>query len=390
MANPGRCIFYRTLPMVDEPMVGSDVRPAKLLQAFRRLGFEVDLVAGHARDRKPAAYEVRRKILSGRRFDFLYAEPPTTPIPLNEPHHVPTHPLLDYSFLTFCHSRGIPIVLFYCDVQWRLRGYASRAGWWKYMASLPFFHLDLTVYRRVVDALLVPDLGMLEQIGAWASTRPHWASIPGFDPEEVVPERAPTPLDAPLRLFYVGGLTPPVYDLTPLLEGSRRALQQGLAHSLTICCREAEWARRRAAYGPLLGSHVEVVHNRNRQELLGLYSRHDIAVMPYGTPNSDWAMPVKFPEAIGTGLPVLSGAGTAVAKMVAQQDIGWSVGGSVDGLSERLRMIDRAEIERVRANVDLVRPSYTWDSRAREIAEIARSLPHGAARPSEPDSLPGA
>jgi len=390
MSEPGRCIFYRTLPMVDEPMVGSDVRPAKLLQAFRRMGFEVDLVAGHASDREQAMDAVRRKISSGERFDFLYAEPPTTPIPLNEPNHLPTRPLLDYRFLAFCHSRAIPLVLFYCDVQWRLPGYASRVGWWKYAASLPFFHLDLAVYRRVVDAVLVPDVGMLKLVGAWASGRPHGASIPGFDPQEALPARSPVADGAPLRLFYVGGVTPPVYDLTPLLEGSRRAIEQGFAHTLTICCREAEWAHRRSTYEPYLGRHVTLVHNRNRLELLELYARHDVAVMPYGTPNSDWAMPVKFPEAIGMGLPVLAGTGTAVGKMAGEQDIGWSVGDSIDDLSAVLRSVDRRELERVRANVELVRPRYTWEERAREVAEIARSLRHGASRPSQPVSLPGA
>lgn len=370
----GRCVFYRTLPMVDDPIVGSDVRPAKLLQAFRELDYEVDVVAGNARVRKQAADEVKRKIVAGEQFEFLYAEPPTTPILLNESHHLPTHPLLDYRFLAFCHSRGIPIILFYCDVQWRLPEYAGRVGWWKYLASLPFFHLDLFVYHDLVDALLVPDRGMLVHIAGWASEKPNWESIPGFDPLEVPPPRKPVAPGAPLRLLYVGGVTPPVYDITPLLEGSMWASRHGLRHKLTICCRETEWARRRAAYEHYLGEHVTIIHNRNRQELLELYSRHDVAVMPYGTPNSDWAMPIKFSEAIGMGLPVLTGAGTAVARIVAGQDIGWSVGESVEEFDVLLRKLDRTELDRVRAIVERVQPSYTWVQRAKEVVVIAREL----------------
>src|SRR5712692_8810370 len=219
MTSERRCIFYRTRAMVEDPMSGSDLRPAKLLQAFRELGYEVDVVAGPAADRTPAISKVKREILAGVRYDFLYAEPPTTPTLLNEPHHFPTHPLLDYRFLSYCHSRGIPVVLFYCDVQWRLPGYPSRVGWPKYLVMLPFFHLDLLVYSRVVDALLVPDLGMVPQIPGRVSKRPTWASIPGFDPAETPPQREPSGAGKPLRLFYVGGVSPPVYDLTPLLRG---------------------------------------------------------------------------------------------------------------------------------------------------------------------------
>jgi glycosyltransferase involved in cell wall biosynthesis len=236
---------------------------------------------------------------------------------------------------------------------------------------LPFFHLDLFVYRKVVDALLVPDRGMLPQIGAWASTKPNWASMPGFDPQETPPPHEPVPAGAPLRLFYVGGVQPPVYDLTALLQGSAWAASQGMSHELTICCRETEWLGRPAAYDRYLGAHVKVVHNRNRQELLDFYSRQDIAVMPYGTLNSDWAMPIKFPEAIGMELPVLAGSGTAVARIVEEQGIGWSIGQAVEDFYSAVRKVDQGELERVRANVRRVRPGYAWVERAREVAAIA-------------------
>ena len=352
MANARRCIFYRTLPIDDDSRSGSGVRPAKLLRAFRDLGYQVDVVDGRAGVRASAANAVKKNLKAGVEYDFVYAEPPTTPILLNEPHHLPTHPFLDYGFLARCRSAGVPVVLFYCDVQWRLQGYPARIGWPKYLAALPFFHLDLLVYRRVVDALLVPDLRMLSQIAGWTSKVPHWASIPGFDPQESPPAREAMAPDLPLRLFYVGGVEPPVYDLTPLLAASARAIGKGLRHEVTICCREAEWARRSPAYERFLGHHIRVVHNRSRGELLDLYSRHDVAVMPYGTPNSDWAMPIKFPEAIGMGLPVLAGTGTAVARMVAAQGLGWTLGTSADDdLSNFLRTVDRSELDRVMSAV---------------------------------------
>src|SRR2546428_8633027 len=142
MTSDRRCVFYRTLPIDSDSRIGSGVRPAKLLEALRQLGYEVDVVAGPAQVRRRAIAYVKRRILEGTHYEFLYAEPPTTPIPLNESHHLPTHPLLDYRFLAYCHSRGIPVILFYSDVQWRLHGYPRQIGWLEYLAALPFFHLD--------------------------------------------------------------------------------------------------------------------------------------------------------------------------------------------------------------------------------------------------------
>jgi len=172
-------------------------------------------------------------------------------------------------------------------------------------------------------------------------------------------------------LFYVGGVEPPVYDLVPLLRSSHWARSHGLDHRLTICTREAEWKRRPPAYDEYLGPHVTIVHNRTRAELLELYRRHDIAVMTYGTLNSSWAVPLKFSEAIGMGLPILAGRGTAVAAIVAEQGLGWVVGDGVEDLHELLVRIDPAELDRIRAAVVHVRPGYSWLARAREIAAIA-------------------
>ena len=70
-------------------------------------------------------------------------------------------------------------------------------------------------------------------------------------------------------------------------------------------------------------------------------------------------------------LPVLAGSATAVSRIVTEQDIGWSVGGSPEDFGALIRRVDRAELERKRANLLRVRLQYTWAERAREVARIA-------------------
>src|SRR5262249_24439448 len=183
MTAARRLVFYRTLAVDENARCGSAGRPAGLVQAFRRLWCDVDVVAGTIAARRKAMAQFCRNLQAGVQYDFMYAEPPTTPVMLNERHHMPTHPLLDYLFLRSCHIR-MPVLLFYSDVQWRLPGYGARIGLHKYLFALPFFHLDLAVYARVVDAVLVPDRGMLSQIPGLPASKPAWVSLPGFDPDE--------------------------------------------------------------------------------------------------------------------------------------------------------------------------------------------------------------
>jgi len=382
MTEQRRCIFYRPYLLDEDSRSGSGMRPAAMLQAFRQLGYRVDVVAGRAAERKRLAREVRSRLAAGVRYDFLYGEPPSTPTLLTEPHHVPTHPLVDYGLLYACRSRHVPVLLFYRDVHWRLPEYRRTVGWLKYLVLLPFFHLDLLAYRRLTDALLVPDVRMLPRIARWAQTKPHWTSVPGFDSTETMHPHDDAG-SAP-RLFYVGGVEPPVYDLNPLLRGSAAAIAAGIPHTLTICARKPEWDRGGSIYAKLMGPHVRVVHNSTRDELLILYATHDISVMPFGTLNSDWAMPIKFPEAIGMGLPVLAGARTAVGDIVERDRIGWLVDGSTANFVEVLRAIDRAELARARAAVAEIRPQYSWTERARQVGAIAEAVSR-----LEPDRVPG-
>ena len=382
MTPQRRCIFYRPYPLDESSRSGSGMRPAAMLRAFRQLGYEVDVVAGRAAERKRLARDVRGRLASGVRYDFLYAEPPSTPTLLTEPHHLPTHPLTDYGLLLACRSHRVPVLLFYRDVHWRLPDYRRTVGWPKYLVLRPFLELDLVAYRRLTDALLVPDERMLPRIARWAAAKPHWTSPPGFDSAETLHARHDD--GGPPRLFYVGGVEPPVYDLMPLLRGSAAAIAAGVKHTLTICARKPEWARGGHIYAAALGAHVKVVHNNSRDELLELYATHDISVMPFGTLNSDWAMPIKFPEAIGMGLALLAGTGTAVGEIVERERTGWLVDGSTASFVDVLRRIDAAELARARAAVAHVRQQYSWVERARRVAEIAQAV--GGL---EPDRVPG-
>ena len=107
-----RIIYYLPVPLRDNAASASGIRPLKMLNAFRKAGYTVDLVVGHSRDRKQAFAKIRRNVRQGVRYAFVYGESSTMPSELTDPGHFPLRPLVDFRFLRFCHRRDIPVGFF--------------------------------------------------------------------------------------------------------------------------------------------------------------------------------------------------------------------------------------------------------------------------------------
>ncbi|MDC4646009.1 hypothetical protein OHV73_19385, partial [Acinetobacter baumannii] len=85
-------IFHCPFPLDLNAKSASGIRPIKILQAFRDLGCNVDLVTGYSRERRLAINEIKRKIKNGHQYSFVYSESSTMPTALTDPHHLPLNP----------------------------------------------------------------------------------------------------------------------------------------------------------------------------------------------------------------------------------------------------------------------------------------------------------
>lgn len=361
-------IFHHPLPICEEGATGSEIRPYRMLRAFRELGYEVDVVAGRAAERQRAMAQVRARMAEGKRYAFLYAESATMPTPLAEPHHLPLHPVMDLAFFRWVRQQGVPIGLFYRDVYWRFPQYQESVVWWKRWPAVAFYWADWLGYRQWVDHLFLPSTRMGEALPTpWPPERLS-ALPPGCDPQDVVDAQAGrNPADNTVRLFYVGGVTPPYYDLRPMLEAV--AALPGV--SLTLCCREGEWRVVAALYRPFLRDTVRVIHAKGRA-LEPLYGQADaFLVFRSRHPYLDFALPVKVFEALGYGVPIITVAGTEAGRFVEQEGVGWAV----DGKEALVRLIERlrdnpVELARMRQAVQAARWRHTWVARAQEAARV--------------------
>lgn len=360
-----RCIFHVPYALEHTSPKGGGVRPTRMLRAFRELasedGGEVVVVEGTAAQRKRQMAEIKRRVRGGERFDFCYSESSTMPTALTEPHHLPTHPLLDFAFFAFLRRHRVPVGLFYRDIQWRFPMYGEGLDPVRKAAATAMYRFDLAAYAKVLDALFLPSLQMADE---FPTPDVEIAELP---PGHEVAEPAPAPDSDRLELFYVGGLGPN-YRLGEFL----RAVHETPQVALTMCVRENEWAARRQDYADVVGENVTVVHEP-AERLAPLFARAHIGVVAT-EPQPYWrfAVPLKVFEYLGNGLPQLASEGSWAGDFVTRHQIGWTEPYRADALAARLRHLAEhpGEVAAARERVMAARGDHGWRQRAEQVAQV--------------------
>lgn len=363
-------IFHHPFPISSSGTSGSQVRVYEMRQAFRELGYDVESVAGYGAERGRKIRQLNSDIKKGRPFDFLYSESHTLPTLLTEPHHLPLYPRLDFALLRSLKKRLIPIGLFYRDVHWRFnQSEAIFPSPSKRFLAKALYHYDWVQYKRVVDHLFLPSLNMARHLpSAWFDDE-----ITALPPGAKVNSEPSVTLRTPpftLELFYVGGVTPPLYDLTPLFS-----FIQGITGlKLTLCCRPEEWQKVRSHY-TFDANNITVVHASGKN-LEPYYMQADVfCILWKAQPYLDFAMPVKVFEALSYGLPILTTAGTETARFVASEEVGWAVS-SKEGFVQIVRHLQQHpdQLFDTRQRVLAKRNRHSWQVRAQSVADaLARS-----------------
>lgn len=321
-------IFHTPYPLNRAATSASGIRPVRMRDAFEQLGYEVVEVTGRAAERRVAIRRVLADLDAGGRFDFCYSESSTMPTAMTEPNHLPLHPVMDLAFLARLRRRGVRVGLFYRDIYWQF-GYGEGMNPAQKYAALAMYRFDLAAYADATDVLYLPSL----QMAPYAD--PHRRLVtralpPGHDRTEMPPVRT----THPLRLVYVGGIGSH-YRLDPVVAALRELPQV----QLTICTREDEWVRARPSYEPV-PPNVTVVH-RSGEGLRELYDQANVAVV-FSEPTAyrQFAMPVKFAEYVGNGLPVLATEGSLSGDLVTAGGFGWTIPYTTEATVELLQRLD--------------------------------------------------
>ncbi len=344
---------------------GGGIRPGKLIQAFQDLGYAVDVVSGPKAEREKVMQAVAARLERGERYAFCYAESSVLPTMLTEKSQKPFYPFVDFDFFRLLKERGVPLGLFYRDIYWRFPFHMRTLPLFTRMRRIFFHHLDFWYYGRLLDRLFLPSV-KLAYLLPERLRRICLECPPGHDVEGPVERPAPTRSED-LSILYVGGVSTPVYDISPLMR-------LGARFPVTICCRVEEW-RQYAPYYADLAANVRVVH-LSGEDLRRAYAGHSLsAILRVDHEYLSFAAPLKLYEAVGQNIPLLVSRGSAAAEFVERNGIGWCVDNSFADLdADALVREYPAKV----GNLLAMKAAHHWRERARFIQD---TLLGGGPRP---------
>ena len=355
-----KMIFHLPLFLDENAMSASGIRPLKMIQGFKDAGFEVDVVSGSALERKARAAEILKKIKNGEKYDFCYSESSTMPTLLTDTHHLPLHPFVDFGFFRELKKNGIPIGLFYRDVYWTFDLYKKSVSFLKRNFAYCFYKYDLRKYNELVDTLFLPSLKMRKYIPL-EMTVPNVQALPsGCE----IHENFRRDEHEGFNILYIGGITPPLYDITPLVKG---VTDRPMLH-LTVVCRKNEYDAMKDYYNMESVGNISVVHGRGGI-VEECYKKADVfAIVRSFDEYLTFAMPFKLFEAVSHNIPVLISPGTSAADFVESNDVGWVIDENYGEFLQKLAE-NRELLEEKRKNVIKAIPENTWEARALFVAK---------------------
>ncbi len=350
-------IIFHIPNKIDENLAsGSQIRPLQMLQAFKNIGYEVDVVMGYVKDRKEQIKKIKSNIKQGIKYDFLYSESSTMPTALTEKHHLPIAPFLDFNFLEFCKKNNIKIGLFYRDVYWVFDKYKKKSFFKRSLAKY-FYRYDLKKYTKLLDVFYLPSIEMYDFVPIKIN------SVTALPPAVEKRYYKPIVEENKLSFVYVGGISD-LYDLTLFVK----VLKTVPNAKLNLCTRSFEWEKNKTRY---VGSenYINVFHKKGN-ELDEIYNQSLIAVY-FVKPDVLWgfAMGVKLFEYIAFRKPIIAVKGTAVGNFVEQNNIGWVIEYTEEALQKLLdKLRNSPEIiqEKIK-NIERIIPENTWEARARQV-----------------------
>jgi len=338
----------------------SQIRPLKMIDAFEKIGYNVEKIVGNAKTRKEKIRQIKNNIKNGVRYDFLYSESSTFPtIIANSNKDAIKFPFIDFRFFSFCHKKSIPIGLFYRDIYWRFSDFKVMKHSLKKYYYKFLYRFDLVCYNKYVDILYLPSLNMKDYLDY---NLPEIKDLPPgcekYDYKKSV-------VSDKINLLYVGGLGTH-YNIDPLMKS---ASKNPHIH-LFICCRKSEWEKKKEKYRSYLNDNIEIFHLKD-DGLEKIYDKTDIGIIfikkhVYW----DFAMPLKLFEYLGHYKPVICTNDTSVSAFIKRYDVGWSISYNNSDFEKLLEKIIKKPglINDKQENIRKIINDHTWKARASKVS----------------------
>jgi len=245
-------IFYHPLPVIKNGESGSRVRPYRMMNAFKNIGYNVINVTGLYKERKRAILNEIR----GKDILFMYGETANTPSSITNRFKFPILNSIDFKLLRYLKSKRIPSGIFFRDIYWVFDFYKKRTPLYKRAVKIPLWYYDLCQYRKHLDILFMPTKEMSKHIPIQWGSDNILALPPGCVTNRNRSSEI-TPTDN-INLLYVGNIASPLYNIRDLLKNVNRIPNA----KLTICCKDIDWLRYSFNYEDLITESITVIHEK--------------------------------------------------------------------------------------------------------------------------------
>lgn len=370
MNKEKRCIFHIPNFIDINRKSASNLRPLKMIEAFRENGYIVDVIMGYGKERKKEIKKIKKNIKNNIKYDFLYSESSTMPTLLTENHHIPLYPNLDFGFMKFCKKNNIPLALFYRDIHWKFELYKKDVSFFKRIIAKLFYKYDLCKYNELLDILYIPS----EEFESYLNIRgkkigykidylpPGCETLEAFDCINSDKKN-----NEKLKIFYVGGISNEIYEFKKLFEAVKKIKKV----KLTVCCRESEWQNLKNEYESYMSKNITVIHE-NSNNLYKYYKEADICSLIFNKNEyMKIAMPFKLFEYLAHNKPIIATNNTAAGRFVKDNKMGWTVDYEIKQIIDLLEKLKKNPnmLEEIRLNQKKVILENTWKNRAKTVIE---------------------
>lgn len=366
------CIFH--VPFYIDPnwISASHLRPMKMIDAFKNIGYQVEVISGYGKQRKDSIENIKRMINSGIKFEFMYSESSTMPTLLTEKNHLPMYPCLDFNFMKFCKKSGIKIALFYRDMYWAFPRYRNSVSRTTSLVTIPLYKYDLKQYEKLVDILYLPSLRMARHIEPYASISDIRVLPPGGLEHIDLDTDDDLSKSHRIQLVYVGAIGGD-YNLKNIFEAASECPRI----DFNFCLKAKDWNKEKSGYEGFLDHENIKIFHLSGDQLDELLHKMDVAINLLSWEDYiKMAVPYKFFEYVSYGLPVIGPSGTAVGDFIQENDCGWTV---TSDKTELVNLLDNladgnVNVTLVKKNTRLFASRNRWIDRANQVVEDVQTI----------------
>lgn len=341
-------ILFHTPQSLDTLDSGSSVRPAKMISAFEKMGYDVDTVAGGTEERRVRIKDIQKVI---QKYEFCYSEPTTWPL----------HPIVDYRLYWHLRTNDVPTGIFYRDIYWQFPELFDQSGL-KYWELQTRYRLDLAIISRVANQLYVPSATFGEHLNLNSSVTP-------LPPGGINRIESNTTTSRLRRVIYVGGISETTGS--ELLSKALEAVAQRQNITLDLVCPETEYRALSEQARNRFNSEWAEVHHVHGSELQALYKRADAGIIPReSTTYNNMSMPVKLFEYLSYGLPIITTDIDEVASFVHSSDCGIVCEANYGDIAQAVMLLSTDEklYQRKKENAIQTLKQNQWLNRAEQVA----------------------